>query len=76
MLRVTEPALSVAAAEVYPPPVTVTVPVGAGAPLPPLTTTVTVNPWAVAMLEEDGVTVTMGVTSATVTAGDVPVMPL
>jgi hypothetical protein len=31
-------------------------------PLPPLTVTLTVNPCAVVMLEEDGVTETVGVT--------------
>ena len=29
--------------------------------MPPLTPTVTVNPWAVVMLEDDGVTVTVGI---------------
>jgi hypothetical protein len=40
--------------------------------VPPLTTTVTVNPCAAVMLDEDGVTVTVGVVLATVTAEDVP----
>ena len=64
------PVLSVAAAELYPPRVTVTVPVGAGVPL---TMTVTVSACVVVMLDEDGVTVTEGVDFVTVTLADVPV---
>jgi hypothetical protein len=36
-------------------------PVGVGLPLPPLTPTVTVRGCAVVMLDDDGVTVTVGV---------------
>jgi len=42
------------------------VPVGAGLPLTPLTATVAVNPSAVVMLDEDGVTATFGVALFTV----------
>ena len=61
MLIAAEPPLSVVAAELYPPPLSVTVPVGTGFPLPPLTTTVTDKACVVVMLNEDGVTVTVGV---------------
>ena len=47
----------------------VTVPVGAGVPA---TATVTNRAWAVVMLDEAGVTVTVGVVLVTV-SGDVPV---
>jgi hypothetical protein len=57
------PLCKVVAEEVKPPPVSVTVPVGAGLPL---TATVAVNPCAVVMLGEDGVTVTAGVALFTV----------
>jgi hypothetical protein len=53
------PPLKVAADEVYPPPLTVTEPVGV--PLLPDTETVTVSAWAVVILEEEGVTNTVGV---------------
>jgi hypothetical protein len=55
------PPLSAVAADSYPPPVSVTVPVGAGLPLPPLTTAVTVSACVVVMLIADGVTATPGV---------------
>jgi hypothetical protein len=73
MLIVALPLLRVAAAEVYPPPLSVTVPVGLELPVPPLTATATVRGCAVVMLEEDGVTVTVGVIFAgvvTVTVAD------
>jgi hypothetical protein len=41
--------------------------VGVGLPLPPLTATVTESAWAVVMLDEDGVTVTIGVDLVMVT---------
>ena len=58
------------AAELYPPPVNVTIPVGVGVPL---TATVTVSAWVVEMLEEDGVTVTVGAALATFTTAEAPV---
>ena len=61
MLMVALPPLSVAGAEAKPPPVSVTEPVGVGLPLPPFTTTVTERGCTVVMLEEAGVTVTVGV---------------
>jgi hypothetical protein len=64
MLIVALPLLRVIAAEVYPPPVRVTVPVGVGLPVPPLTETVTVSGWAVVMLDAVGVSVTVGVVLA------------
>jgi hypothetical protein len=64
MLIVAPPPLSVVAAEVYPPPVRATEPVGVGFPLPPLTTRVTERPCVVVMLVADGVTVTVGVINA------------
>jgi hypothetical protein len=73
MLIVALPLLKVIAAEVYPPPVNVTDPVGVGLPLPPFTETVTVRGCAVVMLDVDGVTVTVGVVLAgvvTVTVAD------
>jgi hypothetical protein len=76
MLIVAVPALSKVTAEVYPPPVIFAAPVGVGVPLPPLTTTVTVSPWVIEMPYEDGVTVTEGVTKATVTLEEVPAEPL
>ena len=64
------PAVSTAAAELYPPRVTVTIPVGTG--VPP-TATLTVSAWVVEILDEDGVPTTEGVTLATVTLADAPV---
>jgi hypothetical protein len=61
MLMEAPPLVSVVAGEVWPPPDSVTVPVGDGLPAPPLTATVTVNACAVVMLDADGVTVTVGV---------------
>jgi hypothetical protein len=58
---VTVPLLSAVAAEVYPPPLSTTVPVGVGLPLPPLTATVTARLCAVVMLDAAGVTVTVGI---------------
>jgi hypothetical protein len=77
ILIVAAPPLSVAAGAVYPPPLSVTVPVGVGLPLPPATPRVTVKICVVVMLAADGVTVTVGVTFAgavTVTGAD-PVPP-
>ena len=76
IVTVEAPALSVAAAEVKPPPVTTTVPVGTGEPAPPLTPTVKVSVWVVLMVDEDGVTVTDGMALATVTLGEVPTVLL
>ena len=73
MLMVAEPEPRVFAAEVKPPPVIVTDPVGTGAPLPPLTATDTISACVVVMLEVDGVTVTVGVAFATVKVAEVPV---
>ena len=55
------PLLSVVAAEAYPPPLSVTVPVGVGLPLPPFTATVTESGCTLVMLGADGVTVMVGV---------------
>jgi hypothetical protein len=73
MFMVAVPPLSVAAPELYPPPVMVTLPVAAGVPVPPLTPTVTESAWGVVMLDNEGVTVTVGVVLDTVTLHDVPV---
>jgi hypothetical protein len=62
MLIVALPLLRVAADEVYPPPVTVTDPLGTELPLPPLTVTVTARLCAVVMLLEEVATATVGVT--------------
>ena len=70
------PLARVVAAEVYPPPVNVTVPFGVGLPVPPFTVIVTINACAVVMLDVDGVTVTAGVVFETVTVEDVPVVLL
>ena len=70
------PLARVVAAEVYPPPVSVTEPVGVGLPVPPFTETVTARGCAVVMLEAEGVTVTAGVVFETVTVEDVPVVLL
>jgi hypothetical protein len=64
MLMVADPPLRVAAAELKLPLVKVTDPVGVGLPLPPLTTTDTESDWAAEMLEEEVVTVKVGVASA------------
>jgi hypothetical protein len=53
--------LSVTAAEVKLPLISVTDPVGMGLPVPSLTATFTVNDCAVVMLAEEGVTTTVGV---------------
>jgi hypothetical protein len=55
------PLLSVVAADVYVPLLSVIVPVGVGLLPPPLTVSATVNDCAVVMLVRDGVTVTVGV---------------
>ena len=60
MLIVALPPLRFVVAEVYPPPVKVTEPVGAGLPPPALTETVTDSACAVVMLDEEGATVTVG----------------
>jgi hypothetical protein len=57
-LIVATPPVRVVAAEVYPPPLSVTEPVGVGVPD---TVTVTKRAWRVVMLDGDGVTVTVGV---------------
>jgi hypothetical protein len=64
MLIVALPLARVVATEVYPPPDSVTDPVGVGLPVPPLTATVTVRDCAVVMLDAVGVTVTVGVVLA------------
>jgi hypothetical protein len=72
-LIVAVPPVSVVAAELYPPPVSVTVPVGTGLPLPPATTTVTERLCVVVRFAADGVTATVGVIFAgvvTVTSAD------
>jgi hypothetical protein len=61
IVMVAVPPTSNVAADSYPPPVSVTVPVGTGLPLPPLTTAVTVKACVVVMLVADGVTATAGV---------------
>ena len=61
ILMVALPLTSVVGAEVYPPPVSVTVPVGVGFPVPPLTVISTLKACAVVMLDKDGLTVTLGV---------------
>jgi hypothetical protein len=45
----------------YEPLARVTDPVGVGCPLTPLTATATLTAWSSAMLEDDGVTVKLGV---------------
>jgi hypothetical protein len=45
-------------------------------PPPPLIATATVNTLVVVMLDEEGVTVTVGVVAMTATLGEVPVAPL
>ena len=72
MLNVAEPPLSGIVAELYPSLVTVTVPVGVGVPL---TATITVSACVAVIENEDGVTVTAGVTLVTVTL-EAPVAPL
>jgi len=67
MLMVALPLLRVVAGEVYPPPVSVTEPVGVGLPALQATATVTDRAWFALMLDEPGVTVTVGVTRLTVT---------
>jgi hypothetical protein len=54
------PPLSVTAADVNPPPDSVTVPVGEGLPSPPLNVTVTVSACLTETLFGDGVTKTAG----------------
>ena len=61
------PPARVVAAEAYPPPLRTTEPVGAEPPLPPAKVMVTNNDCVVVMLEGDGDTVTVGVTSAAAT---------
>jgi hypothetical protein len=61
MLIVALPPVRVVAAEVYPPPLSITEPVGVG--VPP-TVTVTVNGWVVVTLDGEGVTITVGVVFA------------
>ena len=73
---VAEPAVRGVADELYPPPVSVTVPVAAGLPVPVFTATVTLNDWVTEMLEAAGVTETAGVALLTVTLEDEPVAPL
>jgi hypothetical protein len=66
ILIVALPLVRVVAVEVYPPPVSNTVPDGVGLPLPPFTATVTVKGRDPVMLDADGVTVTVGVILFTV----------
>lgn len=73
---VADPATSAAGDDVYPPPEIVTAPVAVDAPLPPVTAIVTLNPCAVVMLEDEGVTITAGVALVTVTSEETPVAPL
>jgi hypothetical protein len=75
MTIVAPPPVSVVAAEMNPPPVSVTEPVVVGVPLPSLTPTVTVNPCSVVILDCDGITVTVGVAFVTVSEFD-PDAPL
>lgn len=60
MLTVAVPLLKVTAADVNPPPLSTTDPVGTALPLAPPTTTATVKACAAVMLVADGVTVTVG----------------
>jgi len=60
MLIDVEATLTTVAAEAYPPPVSVMVPVGTGAPLSTVKETVAVNCCVVVMLNDDGVTATVG----------------
>lgn len=79
MVIIALPFDSVAEGEALAPAVTATEPVGAGLPLPPLTATVSVKGWAAVMLNDPGVTETVGVVFGwlTVTAeGDVPMAAL
>jgi hypothetical protein len=69
MLIVALPPLRVTAPEEYVPLVRVTEPVGVGLLLPPVTATITDNACVAVMLDEPGVTVTVGV----IKAGDVTV---
>ena len=62
ILIVELPLLSVIEGDVYVPLVSITVPVGVGLLPPPLTVTVTVSACMVLMLEDDGETMTVGVT--------------
>jgi hypothetical protein len=75
---VADPALSVVPPDVYPPPLSVTSPVGVGFPLPPFTATATVKACAVVMLVAEGATATAGVNVASVVTAIVvePVAPL
>jgi hypothetical protein len=78
MLMMALPPVKAVDAEAYPPPVSVTEPVGVGLPPPPLTAMVTVKPCALVMLLEDGVTVTVGIiVTGTITVTEFePVAPL
>jgi hypothetical protein len=69
MLIVALPLLSFVAAELKLPLVSVTAPVGVG--VPP-TVTETESAWSVVMLDEAGITVTVGVVPVTVTGVDMP----
>jgi hypothetical protein len=69
------PPVSVVAAEVYVPLLSVTVPVGVGLLLPPLKFTVTITACAILTLARDGVTATVGVVFV-VGGGDVEFPPL
>lgn len=61
MVIVALPAASVAGGEVYPPPLSATVPVGVGLEAPQLTEIETGNENVFMKLERDGITVTVGV---------------
>jgi hypothetical protein len=75
---VADPALSAAPPEVYPPPLSATVPVGVALPLPPFTAAVTVKACVVLIVVADGVTATAGVNVASVVTAIVaePAAPL
>jgi hypothetical protein len=63
---VAPPLVNVVAADIYPPPVSVTEPVGTGLPLPPATATVTVRLCTVVIVVAEGDTVTVGVVNGVV----------
>jgi hypothetical protein len=70
MLIAALPTPRVVADEVYPPPLSITEPVGMGVPV---TVTITVSGWVVVTLDGEGVTDTVGVVLPTVTEPELPV---
>jgi hypothetical protein len=76
MLIAALPLTSVVAAEVYPPPLSTTDPVGVELPAVPATATVTVKACAEVMLVGAGVTVTVGVALFTTSVTTFEVLPL